>query len=123
MNKSKIGFISDIEDETLQNNNFRHVLYTAENMQIVAMCLAIKEEIGMEIHPENDQFFKVVQGKLKVILKGEESLLVEDMVLIVPAGIEHNIINVGNTEAKLYTIYSPPVHRDGTTQKSKPRVH
>jgi mannose-6-phosphate isomerase-like protein (cupin superfamily) len=115
------AFITDIEQATISNSNYRHVLYTASHMQLVVMSLRPKEEIGMEVHQNNDQFFRIEKGSVKVILNGEENILTQNMVLIVPAGTNHNVINIGDEEAKLYTIYAPANHQDGTLQATKPQ--
>jgi mannose-6-phosphate isomerase-like protein (cupin superfamily) len=120
MNKSSVGFIANIEESTLSNQDYRHVVYTAAHMQLVLMKLNPGEEIGMEVHENNDQFFRVEKGEIKVILNTEVNIVKEGMVLIVPAGTQHNIINETAAEAKLYTIYCPSVHPDGTIQSVKP---
>lgn len=114
-----MGYIDDIEEKTLDNNNFREVLYTGKHMQLVVMCLKAREEIGEEIHDHVDQFFRVEQGEAKVIIDGKEDILKEDMVVIVPAGAQHNLINNSDIDLKLYTIYSPANHPDGTIHKDK----
>ena len=114
-----VGFVTNIEKDTLENENFRKVLYTAKNMQLVVMSLNAKEEIGLETHPEHDQFIRVDKGSAKAILNGEESELVDGSCVIIPAGDEHNIVNTGDGELKLYTIYSPPEHPDGTVHATK----
>lgn len=114
-----VGFVTNIEKDTLENENFRKVLYTAKNMQLVVMSLNAGEEIGMETHPEHDQFIRVDKGSAKAILNGEESELVDGSCVIIPAGVEHNIVNTGDEMLKLYTIYSPPEHADGTIHVTK----
>lgn len=114
-----MGYVDDIEEKTLDNNNFREVLYTGKHMQLVVMCLKPGEEIGEEIHDHVDQFFRVEQGEAKVIIDGKEDILKEDMVVIVPAGAKHNLINNSDIDLKLYTIYSPANHPDGTIHKDK----
>ena len=114
-----MGYVDDIEEKTLDNNNFREVLYTGKHMQLVVMCLKPGEEIGEEIHDHVDQFFRVEQGEAKVIIDGKEDILKEDMVVIVPAGAQHNLINNSDIDLKLYTIYSPANHPDGTIHKDK----
>ena len=114
------GFNANIEKETLENGNFRKVLYTGKNSQLVLMSLKPKEEIGMEVHDENDQFFRFEQGEGKCIIDGNEYDLKDGTAIVVPAGAEHNIINVSETEdLKLYTIYSPAHHKDGIVRASK----
>lgn len=114
------GYVGNIEELTLANTYFRQVLYTGTHAQLVLMCLKPGEEIGMEVHPNVDQFFRFEIGEGKVIIDGEESLVGNGSAVIVPAGSNHNIINASQTEElKLYTIYSPPNHPDGTVHKTK----
>ncbi|MFH1947386.1 MAG: cupin domain-containing protein [Candidatus Magasanikbacteria bacterium] len=106
------GYIDNIEKITLENENFRKVLYTGKNSQLVAMSLKPGEEIGTEIHEEHDQFFRFESGVEKVVIDGVETEVKDDFAVIVPGGAEHNVINTSETEVmKLYTIYSPPEHR------------
>lgn len=115
-----IGYTEDIEVKTIQNTNFRTVLYTGSYMQLVVMSLKPLEDIGMEVHSNVDQFFRFEQGDGKVIMNGEESIVGPSSVVIVPAGTNHNIINTSSTEdLKLYTIYSPANHPDGTVHVTK----
>src|SRR3989338_8481622 len=114
------GFVTNIEEKTLQNENFREVLYTAQHSQLVVMSLLPNEEIGMEIHEIVDQFIRVEQGEAKAILNGEEHILSDGVAIVVPAGTEHNIINTSSEKKlKLYTIYSPAHHRDKTIHRTK----
>lgn len=113
------GYFANIEKETLDNNFFRKVLFTGRFSQLVVMSLKVGEEIGEEVHENVDQFFRIEKGKAKFVIEGEEKILVEDEVFIVPAGTKHNVINIGNCDLKLYTIYSPPNHPDGTIHKTK----
>ena len=114
------GYKNNIESLTLQNSYFRHVVFTAPHSQLVLMCLRSNEEIGMEVHPENDQFFRFEQGEGKVIIDGVEYVIADCDAVVVPAGAQHNIINTSSeTELKLYTIYSPAHHPDGTIHKTK----
>jgi mannose-6-phosphate isomerase-like protein (cupin superfamily) len=116
----KKSFKNNIEKLTLENNNFRKVLYTAEHCQLVLMSLKPKEDIGVEIHPDNDQFFRFEAGHGKAIIDGNEYDLADGDAVIVPAGAEHNIINVSETEElKMYTIYSPAHHKDGIVRLTK----
>lgn len=116
----KKGFKNNIEKLTLENNNFRKVLYTAAHCQLVLMSLKPKEDIGVEIHPDNDQFFRFEAGRGKAIIDGNEYDLADGDAVIVPAGAEHNIINVSETEElKMYTIYSPAHHKDGIVRLTK----
>ncbi len=112
-------YVTNIEKDTLDNENFRKVLYTAKNSQLVVMSLKPKEDIGMEVH-QLDQFIRVEKGRGKAILNGEEYELADGSAVVVPAGTEHNIVNTSETEEmKLYTIYSPPNHKDGTIHVTK----
>ena len=114
------GFTANIEKETLQNNNFRKVLYTAKHSQLVLMSLLPEEEIGMETHEKIDQFFRFESGQGKCIIDGNEYVVKDGDAVIVPAGAAHNVINTSDTEAlKLYTIYSPPNHKDGVMRQTK----
>lgn len=114
-----IGYTANIEELTRANNFFRQVLFTSGHTQLVVMALQIGEEIGIETHTENDQFFRLEVGTLKIVMNGEESTLSAGMVAIVPAGTSHNVINVGSEVAKLYTLYLPPHHPDGTIHITK----
>src|SRR3990170_5681126 len=99
------GFYGNIEKNTLGNNNFRKVLYTGKHSQLVLMSLKPAEEIGMEVHPNNDQFFRFEKGQGKCIIDGNEYELADGSVIVVPSGAEHNIINTSaSDELKLYTI-------------------
>jgi len=114
------GYISNIEKGTLENDNFRQVLYTAKHSQLVLMSLKPREEIGMEVHSDNDQFFRFEQGIGKVIIDGNEYEVKDGFAVIVPAGAQHNVINTSETEAlKLYTIYSPAHHKDSIVRATK----
>jgi len=114
------GFSINIEKATLENANFRKVLYTGKNSQLVLMSLKPKEEIGLEIHGENDQFFRFEKGQGKCIIGGNEYELKDGSAIVVPAGSEHNIINTSDSEdLKLYTIYSPPHHKDQIVRPTK----
>jgi mannose-6-phosphate isomerase-like protein (cupin superfamily) len=114
------GFSADIEKDTVQNDKYRKVLYTGKHCQLVLMSLKPKEEIGLEVHAENDQFFRFEEGEGKCIIDGSEYQLKDGSAIIVPAGAKHNIINTSSTETlKLYTIYSPPHHKDGIVRSSK----
>lgn len=114
------GFNANIEKDTLENSNFRKVLYTGKHSQLVLMSLQPQEEIGMETHPDNDQFFRFEQGQGKCIIDGNEYEVGDGSVIIVPAGAEHNVINTSTAEElKLYTIYSPAHHKDGIVRTTK----
>ena len=114
------GFKTNIEKETLENRKFRKVLYTGIHSQLVLMSLGPKEEIGMETHTENDQFFRFEEGQGKVIIDGNVYEVGDGIAIVVPAGAKHNIINISDSkELKLYTIYSPPHHKDGIVRLTK----
>lgn len=114
-----VGYVSNIEKETLENSNFRKVLYTAPNSQLVVMALQPNEDIGMEVHKEHDQFIRIEKGSGKAILDSKEYKLSNNFAVVIPAGTKHNIINTGDTLLKLYTIYSPAEHPDKTVHKTK----
>ena len=114
------GFKSNIEKDTLKNANFRKVLYTGEHTQLVLMTISPKEEIGLETHPENDQFLRFEAGRGRVEIDGNRYTVKDGDAVIVPAGARHNVTNVSSTEElKLYTIYSPPHHKDQIVRKTK----
>ena len=114
------GFTINIEKATLENNNFRKVLYTSKHSQLVLMKLAPREEIGMEVHPDNDQFFRFEKGQGKCIIDGNEYEVKDGVAIVVPAGAKHNVVNTsGESELKLYTIYSPAHHKDGIVRITK----
>jgi mannose-6-phosphate isomerase-like protein (cupin superfamily) len=113
------GFIDDIEDLTEDNKDFRRVLYTGRKMQLVLMALQPGEEIGQEVHAETDQFFRVEKGTGEVVIDGHVTKIKSDVAIVVPAGARHNIRNTGDKPLKLYTLYAPPEHRDGTVHATK----
>ena len=113
------GFNTNIEKDTKENTNFRKVLYTGKHSQLVLMSLKPKEEIGMEVHNGNDQFFRFEQGRGVVIIDGTEYEVKDGSALIVPAGAQHNVVNTSDTDLKLYTIYSPTNHKDGVVRATK----
>jgi len=114
------GYVADIEEKTQSNQNFRQVLFTCPHSQLVVMSLLPNEEIGTETHKGVDQFLRVESGEGKAVLNGVEFPLKDGSAVVVPAGVEHNIINTSaQTNLKLYTIYSPAEHRDGTIHKTK----
>lgn len=116
----KKGYHANIEDLTIDNNDFRRVLYTGEHMQLVLMSLKPGEEIGMEVHNENDQFFRFEKGNGKVLINGNEYEVEDGHTIIVPSGAEHNVINTSDSEdLKLYTIYSPAHHKDGIVRETR----
>jgi mannose-6-phosphate isomerase-like protein (cupin superfamily) len=115
------GYVGPIEEQTMQNKNFRQVLFTGKNCQLVVMHLLPGEEIGNEVHADVDQFFRIESGSARFIFNGTEEHLVHDGdAVVVPAGTYHNVLNASQTEPlKLYTVYSPPNHPDGTIHKTK----
>jgi mannose-6-phosphate isomerase-like protein (cupin superfamily) len=114
-------YVGSIEKQTLQNTYFRQVLFTGRHEQLVVMCLRPGEEIGDEVHPNVDQFFRIEKGEAKFVFNEKDEHKVRDGdAVVVPAGTFHNVINMSKTlELKLYTIYSPPNHPDGTVHKTK----
>ena len=114
------GFRANIEKDTSENGNFRKVLYTAKHSQLVLMSLKPNEEIGLEVHLTNDQFFRFEKGQGKCIIDGTEYEVGDGVAIIVPAGAQHNVINTSAIEElKMYTIYSPAHHKDGTVHATK----
>jgi len=113
------GYIDNIEEVTKNNNNFRQVLYTSKFSQLVVMSLLPGEDIGAEIHEGNDQFFRIEAGRGEVMIDGVVHQVEDDFAIVIPAGADHNIINTGSEPLKLYTIYSPPEHKDGTVHATK----
>ncbi len=112
------GYIINIENETLKNEDYRKVLYTAPNMQLVLMTLASGEEIGEETH-ELDQFIRVEAGEGTVVLNGAEHKVENGSAVVIPRGVKHNVKNTGEERLKLYTLYAPPEHMDGTLHARK----
>jgi len=116
----KKGYVINIEEATKENDNFRRVLYTAKHSQLVLMSLKPGEEIGEEVHNNLDQFFRFEEGEGKVVIEGEEFQIEDGFAVVIPAGTKHNIINTSSEmPLKLYTIYSPPNHKDVTVHKTK----
>lgn len=114
------GYKANIEKETLKNKNFRKVLYTGAYSQLVLMSLKPKEEIGSEVHEENDQFLRFEAGSGRVVVDDSKYTVKDGDAVVIPAGARHNVINTSATdELKLYTIYSPPHHKDGIVRKTK----
>ena len=114
------GFNANIEAATLENDNFRKVLYTGKHSQLVLMSLKPSEGIGIEVHNENDQFFRFEKGEGKVIIDGNEYDVMDGSAIVVPAGAQHNVVNTSETDSlKLYTIYSPAHHQDGIVRATK----
>ena len=116
-----LGWVADVEQATLDNTNFRQVLFTGEHSQLVVMCLQPGEDIGEEIHPDVDQFFRLEEGNAKFVFNGKEEQVVGNGdAVVVPSGTRHNVINTSSTGAlRLYTVYSPPNHPEGTVHKTK----
>ena len=115
----KKGYVDNIEKVTLENENFRKVLYTGEYLQLVLMTLPPGGEIGEEVHEDHDQFFRIEEGEGEVQIDGKSHKIEDDFAVIVPAGAKHNVLNKGKTPLKLYTIYGPPEHRDKVIRKTK----
>ncbi|MBI5037957.1 MAG: cupin domain-containing protein [Candidatus Kerfeldbacteria bacterium] len=114
------GFHSNIEQQTLANKKFRQVLYTGKHSQLVLMCLQPQEEIGMEVHMDNDQFFRFESGDGKVLIDTHEYLVTDGSAIIVPAGAQHNVMNVSSDKPlQMYTLYAPAHHRDGVAHDTK----
>lgn len=113
------GYTGNIEKETLENSNFRKVLYTSKYSQLVLMNLKPGEEIGAEVHETHDQFFRFEAGEGKVVFDGVDTQVKDGDAAIARAGMDHNVINTGEEDLKLYTIYSPPEHRDGVVHATK----
>jgi mannose-6-phosphate isomerase-like protein (cupin superfamily) len=114
------GYHTDIEKKSLENSYFREVLFTGPHSQLVVMALNPGEDIGQETHPETDQFIRVEAGTGKAVLGGQKYALADGSALVIPAGTEHNVINTSSSEPlKLYTVYTPPEHPDGTLHKTK----
>ena len=112
------GYITNIEQATRENSDYRRVLYTARNSQLVLMSIEPGDEIGAEVH-ELDQFIRVERGKATVVLADVEHHIEDDWAVVIPAGTLHNVINTGNEPLKLYSIYAPPEHRDGVVHATK----
>lgn len=118
------GFVTNIERDTLANDDFRRVLFTGPNTQLVLMTLRPGEDIGLETHREHDQFIRVEAGTGVVRLNGEESAIEDGSAVVIPAGVEHNLVNgSSDTPLRLYTLYSPPEHPDGTVHRTKEEAH
>jgi mannose-6-phosphate isomerase-like protein (cupin superfamily) len=113
------GYVENIEEATVANEDFRRVLYTGKNLQLVLMTLQPGEEIGEEVHEDIDQFFRVEEGQGTIYIDGNASQIEDDFAAIVPAGARHNVVNSGSEPLKLYTLYGPPEHKHGTVHKDK----
>ena len=120
-----LGWLDDIEKKTLDNDTFRTVLYTGKHTQLTVMSLAAGEEIGWEAHGTHDQFIRLEAGRARVEFGSTEDAVDEthevedDWAFIVPAGVWHNVVNTGDEAVKLYSLYSPPEHPDGTVHETK----
>lgn len=112
------GYIVNIEKATLENTDYRRVLYTAKNSQLVLMNIQAGDEIGEETH-HLDQFIRIEQGQARVTLDGVDHDVQDEFAIVIPAGTKHNVVNTGTEELKLYTVYSPPEHKDGIVEKTK----
>jgi mannose-6-phosphate isomerase-like protein (cupin superfamily) len=113
------GFVANIEDLTEENDDFRHVLYTGKNVQLVLMSLKPGQDIGEETHKTHDQFFRIEKGKGEIAIDGVTHKLKSGVGIVVPAGAKHNLINTGDKPMKIYTIYGPPNHVDQLVQSTK----
>lgn len=113
------GFVDDIDRLTVENKDFRRVLYTGQHLQLVLMALRPGEEIGEEVHDDHDQFFRIEKGEGEVWIDNQRTKIKADDAIIVPAGARHNVINTGDKKLKLYTVYGPPDHKDGIVCATK----
>ncbi len=113
------GFVANIEKLTEQNNDFRRVLYTGKNLQLVLMAIQPGEDIGEEVHADRNQFFRVEKGVGEIWIDGHFSQISSDVAMIVPAGARHNVVNTGDQPLLLYTLYAPPEHMDGIIHATK----
>ena len=114
------GFVGNIEEKTLRNSFFRQVLFTGPHSQLVIMSLQPNEDIGLEVHQSVDHFFRIEQGEGKVLINGEEQAIKDGFAIVIPAGTEHNVVNTSaDKQLKLYTIYTPPQHKDAIIHKTK----
>jgi mannose-6-phosphate isomerase-like protein (cupin superfamily) len=115
-----VGYVTNIERDTLKNEDYRRVLFTGRHTQLVLMTLPPGEEIGLETHAEHDQFIRVEAGSGFVVLNGRKHTLGDGVAVVIPAGVEHNVVNTSTSEPlRLYTLYSPPEHADGTVHRTK----
>lgn len=114
------GYITNIEKSTLENENFRTVLYTTKQSQLVLMAIQVGDDIGAEVHPDHDQFIRIEAGVGEVVIDGEHHTIEDGSAFVIPAGAQHNIINTSASDSlKLYTIYCPPEHKDGVVHATK----
>ena len=114
-----MGYVDNIERATVANEDFRRVLYTGRNLQLVLMTLPSGCDIGEEVHDDRDQFFRIEQGEGVIRIDGADNRVEDDFAVIVPAGARHNVINTGSAPLRLYTLYGPPEHRDGIVHRDK----
>jgi mannose-6-phosphate isomerase-like protein (cupin superfamily) len=112
------GYVANLETATIENTDYRRVLYTGKNSQLVLMNIQPGDEIGMEVH-DLDQFIRIEAGTGKAIMDDVEHVLEDGSAIVIPAGMNHNVVNIGETELKLYSVYSPPEHKDGTVHATK----
>jgi mannose-6-phosphate isomerase-like protein (cupin superfamily) len=112
------GYLTNIEQAAVENQDYRRVLYTAKNSQLVLMNIKPGDEIGEEVH-HLDQFIRIEQGKAKIVLDDVEHDAEDDWAVVIPAGTKHNVINTGDVDLKLYSVYAPPEHKDGTVHQTK----
>jgi mannose-6-phosphate isomerase-like protein (cupin superfamily) len=119
MEASLKGFVDNIEKLTTGNTDYRRVLYTGRQLQLVLMTLQPGEEIGEEVHEDHDQFLRIEEGRGEVRIDGKATPVEDDWAIVVPAGARHNVINTGSGPLKLYTLYGPPEHRDGLVEATK----
>ena len=115
----KRGYCDNIDRATVENEDFRRVLYTGEHLQLVLMTLQPGDEIGEEVHPDRDQFFRIEEGEGVIDIDGRENRVAEDFAVVVPAGARHNVRNTGAGPLRLYTLYGPPEHKDQVVQSTK----
>lgn len=113
------GFVDNIDRLTVDNKDFRHVLYTGKHLQLVLMALRPGEDIGEEVHHDRDQFFRIEKGHGEIWIDGVCTGIKADDAIIVPAGARHNVVNTGDKKLKLYTVYGPPEHKDGIVRATK----
>ena len=113
------GFVENIEEQTVENRDFRRVVYTGEHAQLVLMTLQPGEEIGEEVHEGIDQFFRVEKGNGEVVIDSRRTPIEDGTAIVVPSGARHNVMNTGRAPLQLYTLYSPPHHEDGTVHRTK----
>lgn len=116
------GFVDDIEDLTESNKDFRRVLYTGQNLQLVLMALRPGEDIGEEVHPDRDQFFRVEKGRGEALIDGKRTKVKSGDAILIPAGARHNVTNTGAKSMKLYTLYGPPEHKDQIVRATKAKA-